>query len=257
LREPRIRKLRWVIAAKSKSREKGGGETFAAYTSSGHTRQQILLGRRVKGDRIWKIDGERNSFLRSLIRLLTGTQGDPTTAFVIISKSRNRKFRPAPTLGTPHLEAHPITPTPPPSPRNTSPPPGLSENLACVNPYHKTQKEAIRQGQEEKIIRDLTAQNEHVLTDQGELLLRHQHQWGQQQVPLKNTEYLDWINTIPPPRENPPQPTPSITSQNIGPLGHHLSFPQIKVTLALGLPVACFQDIESSGEEACKDMGRI
>ncbi len=57
----------------------------AAYTVSGHTRQQIFLGRQVKGDRVWKIDGHRNSFLRSLTRLLTVTQGDPTTSLAIIS----------------------------------------------------------------------------------------------------------------------------------------------------------------------------
>jgi hypothetical protein len=67
----------------------------AAYTAPGHTRQQIFLGRKVKGDRVWKIDGHRNSFLRSLIRLLSGTQGDPTTSFAIINKLRSRKFRPA------------------------------------------------------------------------------------------------------------------------------------------------------------------
>ena len=222
----------------------------AAYTAAGHTRQQILLGRRVKGDRIWKIDGERNSFLRSLIRLLTGTQGDPTTAFAIVSKSRNRKFRPTPSLGTPHFEARPITPTFPSSPRNARPPQGLPENPGHTNPYHKTLKEAIRQGQATKIIQELRAQDEHETADRGELLLRHQHQWGQVLDPLKNAECLDWINTIPPLREHPTQPAPSITSQNLGPLGHHLSFPQIKSTLALGLPVACFQDIECSGAEA-------
>jgi hypothetical protein len=38
----------------------------AAYTAPGHTRQQIFLGRKVKGARVWKIDGHRNSLLRSL-----------------------------------------------------------------------------------------------------------------------------------------------------------------------------------------------
>ena len=45
-------------------------------------------------------------------------------------------------------------------------------------------------------------------------------------------------------------PEPSVTSQNLGPIGHNLSLPQIKATLSLGLPVACFQDLDCSNAEA-------
>jgi hypothetical protein len=222
----------------------------AAYTAPGHTRQQIFLGRKVKGDRVWKIDGHRNSFLRSLIRLLTGTQGDPTTSLAIISKLRNRKFRPV--GGIPHPEPHPrpIPPTPPTSPRRTSLAQGPMASPALDNPFQKTIEDAIKHGQAEKVLQDLRARNEHTLADQGEILLSPQHLWGQHLNPLENTKCRDWIKTIPPPCESPVLPAPSVTSQNLGPLGHHLSLPQIRATLALGLPVACFQDLDCSNAEA-------
>ena len=222
----------------------------AAHTAAGHTRQQIFLGRRVKGDRVWKIDGDRNSFLRSLIRLLTGTQGDPTTSLAIVSKLRSRKFRP--TCGIPHPELRPrlIPPTPPASPRHTSPARGSRATLASATPFHEALEKAIKHGQTEEILQDQRAQNEHALADQGEILLRPQHLWGQHLNPLEDTKCQDWIKSIPPPRERPALPAPSVTSQNLGPIGHNLSLTQIKATLALGLPVACFQDLDCSNAEA-------
>jgi hypothetical protein len=123
-------------------------------------------------------------------------------------------------------------------------------SLALDSPFQKTVVDTIKHGQEEKILQDLRARNEHALADQGEILLSPQHLWGQHLNPLQDAKYREWIKELPPPCESPVLPTPSITSQNLGPLGHHLSLPQIQATLALGLPVACFQDLDCSTAEA-------
>jgi hypothetical protein len=123
-------------------------------------------------------------------------------------------------------------------------------SLTLDNPFHKAIEEAIKHGQAEEILRDLRAKNEHTLADQGEILLSPHHLWGQHLNPLEDTKCRDWIKAIPLPCESPALPAPSVTSQNLGPLGHHLSLPQIKATLALGLPVACFQDLDCSNAEA-------
>jgi hypothetical protein len=123
-------------------------------------------------------------------------------------------------------------------------------SLALDSPFHKTIADAIKHGQAEKILQDLRARNEHALADQGEILLSPQHLWGQHLNPLKDAECQKWIKELPPPCESPVLPTPSVTSQNLGPLGHHLSLPQIQATLALCLPVACFQDLDCSQAEA-------
>ena len=106
----------------------------------------------MKGDRVWKIDGDRNSFLRSLIRLLTGTQGDPTTSLDIVSKLRSRKFRPTRGILSPELRPRLIPPTPPASPRHASPARGSRATLALATPFHEALEEAIKNGQTEKIL---------------------------------------------------------------------------------------------------------